>query len=184
MRNFVVPLAMALACISSSARAEVRTVSFVHLATSEPLGGMNALYSFSFTTDHNDFTSATVFFNLKNGVRYGCGVYANARCTLHAAGQTLRLIGLPNGIEGSFSWYENPKIDNRPTEISIRVPLPPTELPHFRSFISPPGPLPEPATWAMMIVGFGLLGAGARRQRQPFARGGLIIRASSAVSAN
>ena len=171
MRGFVVPLAIALAGVSSGAHAELKTVTFVHLATSEPLGGINALYSFSFTTDGNDFTSATVFFNLKNGIRYGCGVYAKARCTLHAAGQTLRLVGLPNGIEGSFSWYENPKVDNRPTEISIGVPLPPTELPRFHSFISPPGPLPEPATWAMMIAGFGPLGLQCRRKTGRFQLG-------------
>lgn len=28
-----------------------------------------------------------------------------------------------------------------------------------------PGPIPEPATWAMMLAGFGLVGAGMRRNR-------------------
>ncbi|MBA2920695.1 PEPxxWA-CTERM sorting domain-containing protein [Sphingomonas sp. MAH-20] len=33
------------------------------------------------------------------------------------------------------------------------------------SFVQPPPPVPEPATWAMMIGGFGLLGVVARHRR-------------------
>jgi hypothetical protein len=167
VRCFFVPIAIAIAAAGSGAQAaELKTITFVHLLTEEPLGGMNALYRFSFTSDHGDFQSGTVYFNLKNGVRYGCGVHVDARCTLNVAGQTLKLIGLKNGIEGSFSWYENPSVDNRPTEISIGVPLPPAIVDGFHSFISPPGPLPEPATWAMMIGGFGLIGAQCRRRQR------------------
>ena len=35
---------------------------------------------------------------------------------------------------------------------------------------APPGGVPEPATWAMMIAGFGLAGATLRRRRGAFAR--------------
>jgi hypothetical protein len=170
VRCFVVPIAIAVAAVSSGAQAaELKTITFVHLLTDEPQGGTNALYRFGFTSDEGDFRSGTVYFNLKNGVRYGCGVHVDARCTLHAAGQTLKLIGLKNGIEGSFSWFQNAKADNRPTEISIGVPLPPAAIDHFDSFISQPGPLPEPASWAMMIGGFGLLGAQCRRARRVIA---------------
>ena len=33
------------------------------------------------------------------------------------------------------------------------------------TIIDPPGGVPEPATWAMFIAGFGLVGAAARRRR-------------------
>lgn len=36
--------------------------------------------------------------------------------------------------------------------------------------INPIGPVPEPSMWAMLIVGFGLLGAGLRRRRRSVAR--------------
>jgi len=32
---------------------------------------------------------------------------------------------------------------------------------------TPPGTVPEPATWAMLIAGFGIVGVAARRRRQP-----------------
>lgn len=40
-------------------------------------------------------------------------------------------------------------------------------LVNFREAIAPPPPggVPEPATWAMLIAGFGLVGAAARRRR-------------------
>jgi hypothetical protein len=39
----------------------------------------------------------------------------------------------------------------------------------FRTYVEPqqPGIIPEPASWAMMIAGFGLVGAVARRRRMP-----------------
>jgi hypothetical protein len=33
-------------------------------------------------------------------------------------------------------------------------------------FIAAPGPVPEPATWAMMLVGFGMIGAAVRRRQR------------------
>jgi hypothetical protein len=35
--------------------------------------------------------------------------------------------------------------------------------------VNPPGGIPEPATWAMLIAGFGLVGAAARRRRAALA---------------
>lgn len=37
----------------------------------------------------------------------------------------------------------------------------------FSTFVSPVAAVPEPATWAMMIVGFGMAGATIRRRRAP-----------------
>jgi hypothetical protein len=160
MRSCYFIVALLGACASTAAHAELKMISFVHLATDEPDGG-NALYSFSFSTSGKDFIFARVYFNLASGARYGCGVYANTSCTLQAAGQTLKLIGLANGVQGSFSWYENAAGDNRPTGIDIGVPNDPSL---FRSVITEPLAIPEPATWSLMTAGFGLLGYGVRRR--------------------
>lgn len=160
MRSCCFVAALLAACASTGAQAELKTISFVHLVTAEPEGG-NALYSFSFSTSGKDFVFARVYFNLASGVRHGCGVYAYTSCTLHAAGQTLKLTGLANGVVGSFSWYEDAAADNRPMGIDIGVPNDPSG---FRSLITEPLPIPEPGTWAMMTAGFGLLGFGARRR--------------------
>ena len=46
----------------------------------------------------------------------------------------------------------------------------PTELP--REPVAPPSAVPEPATWAMMLLGFGLIGWRVRAvHRRPFANG-------------
>lgn len=52
----------------------------------------------------------------------------------------------------------------------------PDEIYYFRSNAQPaPNPsVPEPATWAMLIVGFGLVGVASRRQRAGYA--GSIVR--------
>ena len=43
----------------------------------------------------------------------------------------------------------------------------PTELPHVP--VTPPSAVPEPATWAMMLLGFGLIGWRVRAARRPAA---------------
>ncbi|MFD1611288.1 PEPxxWA-CTERM sorting domain-containing protein [Sphingomonas tabacisoli] len=139
----------------------MQTISFIDLATADPSGGESALYRFSFTSETDKFVFGRVYFSLKNDIRFGCGVYAGAQCTLSVAGQTLRLIGLANGIQGSFSWSEDPRIDNRPTEISFGVPGSPEVVERYQGYIS----VPEPASWAMMLAGLGLLGASTRAQR-------------------
>ena len=154
-----------LALSSQSARAAApQPLSFIHLATSAPRGD-TALYSFTFETERADFKSGTVYFSLANGVRYGCGVHAFARCTLRAAGQTLKIEGLKNGITGSFTWVADPLVDNRPVEILLGIRQPPEALKDYVSQISVPFTVPEPASWASMIGGFALLGAAVRRRR-------------------
>lgn len=51
---------------------------------------------------------------------------------------------------------------NGPTTIDI------TQTP-LTVFVGGPGPIPEPATWAMMILGFGMTGAALRRRRHSVA---------------
>jgi hypothetical protein len=165
MRGLVVPIAVAVASVGSGASAAQPT-SYVHLFTERPVGRDSALYDFTFTSRTNDFQSALVFFNLNGGIRYGCGVHANASCTLHAAGQTLVLTGLGNGIEGSFSWAGNATLDNYPLEISIGIRMAPAALDGFQSSIRLVSPVPEPASWAMMIAGLGLVGAARRQSRR------------------
>lgn len=167
MREIVVPLAIAFASVSGGASAaQAKTITYVHLATQSPLGRSSALYDFSFQSKSDDFQSALVFFNLNGGIRYGCGVHAGARCTLHIVGQTLTLTGLDNGVVGSFAWSQSPVFDNHPIEISIGVPLTPLALSQFESAITLVSAVPEPATWTLMIAGLGLLGAQCRRARR------------------
>lgn len=166
MRGFVVPLAIALASVSLGASAAQAKTIFIHLPTERPFGRDNALYDFTFESKSEKFESALVFFNLNGGARYGCGVHVGARCTLHAAGQTLTLTGLSNGVVGSFAWSQSPAFDNHPLEISIGVSLSPLALSHFDSAITLVSPVPEPVAWTMMIAGFGLLGAQCRRRRR------------------
>lgn len=164
VRKRYLGVALAAVCVATSANAGLQTINFVHLATLEPEGGQSALYTFSFTTARDDFVFARVYFNLEGNIRYGCGVYTGARCTLSVAGQTLKLIGLPNGIQGSFSWYGDPLTDNRPTGIDIDLPIQTSGTEHFDSYISPPLPIPEPRSWALMLAGFGMLGVRMRRR--------------------
>ncbi|MBA2920155.1 PEPxxWA-CTERM sorting domain-containing protein [Sphingomonas sp. MAH-20] len=165
MRGLVVPIAIAFASVGTGAPA-AQPISYVHLTTERPFGRDNALYDFTFLSRTDDFQSALVFFNLNGGIRYGCGVHANARCTLHAAGQTLTLVGLSNGIDGSFAWSGNAARDNYPLEISIGLRADEAALAGFESSIQLVSPVPEPAAWAMMITGFGLAGAACRRPRR------------------
>jgi hypothetical protein len=165
MRGLVVPFAIAVASVGSGASA-AQPISYVHLLTERPVGRDSALYDFTFRSSSSDFQSALVFFNLNGGIRYGCGVHANAGCTLHAAGQTLTLTGLSNGIEGSFAWSGNAALDNFPLEISIGIRMEPKALDSFQSSIRLVSAIPEPASWAMMLAGFGLLGAASRRSRR------------------
>lgn len=47
-----------------------------------------------------------------------------------------------------------------------------------RPTVTPPGPgggVPEPATWALLIMGFGAAGAGLRRQRSPTGFGDQVV---------
>ena len=155
MRGLVVPIAIAFASVGTAAPA-AQPISYVHLMTERPFGRDSALYDFTFLSRTDDFQSALVFFNLNGGVRYGCGVHANASCTLHAAGQTLTLVGLNNGIDGSFVWSGNAARDNYPLEISIGIRAAPAALEEFQSSIHLVSAIPEPAAWAMMIAGFGL----------------------------
>jgi hypothetical protein len=167
MRGLAVSLAIAVASVGSGASA-AQPITYVHLMTERPFGRDSALYDFTFTSRTNDFQSALVFFNLNGGIRYGCGVHANASCTLHAAGQTLALTGLANGIEGSFAWSGNAALDNYPLEISIGLRMEPGALARFESSIRLVSGVPEPSTWTLMVAGLGLIGAacrGARRQR-------------------
>jgi hypothetical protein len=166
MRRLVVPFAIAVASVGSGAPA-AEPISYVHLMTERPYGRDSALYDFTFTSETNQFQSALVFFTLNGGIRYGCGVYANASCTLHAAGQTLTLTGLGNGIDGNFAWTGNAALDNYPLEISIGIRMAPSALSGFQSSIRLVNAVPEPDTWATMLAGFGLLGAAVRRARRP-----------------
>ena len=50
-------------------------------------------------------------------------------------------------------------------EVGVLEPQYATSLNEFRLFDRGPGGVPEPAAWAMMIGGFGLAGAAARRRR-------------------
>ncbi|HEU4969350.1 PEPxxWA-CTERM sorting domain-containing protein [Sphingomonas sp.] len=165
MRGLVVPFAIAVASVGSGASAAQPT-SYVHLLTERPFGRTSALYDFTFTSQRDNFQSALVFFNLNGGVRYGCGVHANANCTLQAAGQTLTLVGLSNGIEGSFAWSGNAALDNYPLEISIGLRMEPAALDGFHSSIHLVSPVPEPEAWLLMIGGFGLLGTACRGGRR------------------
>lgn len=166
MRGLVVPLAIAVASVGSSASA-AQPISYVHLMTERPVGRGSALYDFTFVSRTNDFQSALVFFSLNGGTRYGCGVHAKASCTLHAAGQTLTLVGLANGIDGSFAWAGNAARDNYPLEISIGLRMEPAALANFESSIHLVSAVPEPEAWALMVAGFALLGAACRRERRP-----------------
>lgn len=47
----------------------------------------------------------------------------------------------------------------------------------FRVFGETAGGVPEPATWAMLILGFGVIGAGMRQPRRRGERGGVAARA-------
>jgi hypothetical protein len=57
-----------------------------------------------------------------------------------------------------FRWIADPLANREP-------PLP-WSLTFSTDPITAPGAVPEPAVWAMMLVGFGLAGGGLRRQRQ------------------
>lgn len=48
--------------------------------------------------------------------------------------------------------------------INAHVDIGNVQLTNIRPYVVPGPAVPEPATWAMMIAGFGLLGAAARRQ--------------------
>ena len=164
---FVLP-ALALAMAGAAATAAQQSISFVHLVVNAPLFGKKALYEFQLTSHRGDFDSGFVFFDLPNGERYGCGVHAFTSCTYRAAGQILKLEGLINGIRGEYFWNETPQV-LRPPDLIIGVAIPPVVLEEYEPRISPPLNVPEPASWAMMLGGFGLAGA-AMRYRRPTGR--------------
>ena len=73
-------------------------------------------------------------------------------------------------------WYFDPVMDiyetsnlNKSTGssyINWKVTVNAIALPSNPSVIQPTAPVPEPATWAMMLVGFGLIGAMSRYRRR------------------
>lgn len=83
----------------------------------------------------------------------------------------------PYGATGSFSFPQNHSDDTLDyvyDKLSLYFwpPAPnfdgtPWTFTLSDSPITPPGGVPEPATWAMMIVGFGMIGGAVRRRRLP-----------------
>ena len=57
----------------------------------------------------------------------------------------------------AFTTITSPDSSHGPTLANIRITGAPT---------APPGAVPEPASWAMMIVGFAMIGAGLRYRRR------------------
>jgi hypothetical protein len=163
MRNCVALLLMSLAMTGSAAKAEIQSVSFVHLFTTAPEGVSTALYNFSFTSDQNDFKSATVSFIGGDGQSYGCGVFAFASCTYKAGGQMLKLVGLANGFRGEYLWKATAALP-RPAELVIAMPGGPGIADSYVSEISIPAMVPEPSSWGLMLAGFGLVGTAMRRR--------------------
>ena len=166
MRGWGVLPLLALALASQGARASGPAYSFIELATQTPGVAVAKTYQFELMTDRDDFSSAIVYFNLANGLRFGCGVFAGAICKLTAAGQTLTLNGVRNGIVGSFAWTADSRSDNRPTELSFALPRPQDANDYVARIVTPVvAPVPEPAVWALLIVGFAAAGAASRARR-------------------
>ena len=78
MRGWGILPLLALALTSQGARASGPAYSFIELATQTPGIAVAKTYQFELMTDRDDFSSAIVYFNLANGLRFGCGVFAGA----------------------------------------------------------------------------------------------------------
>ena len=175
MKNILIAFGLAAAtCIAPAAQAAVTTVDFsfdrldgssvghgsfsFDSALSGPLT-YSDLDSFSLTIGGNSYDLG--FVNSGNFSVYhyfGFNTVANAFVTQTVSGFPTILAGLKNSYNEGFF------VRNDPAFTLARA-YPGGEL-YFDnvSIVTSSGAVPEAATWAMMIMGFGLVGASLRRR--------------------
>jgi hypothetical protein len=110
--------------------------------TPECINGTPTSQSFSFQTTIADFVNGMSSFTF--GPHTGAGI------------STGTVLELADG--------ERAGIDFRFTRATIGVSATVLSAPTFRVFQLSPGVVPEPATWAMMLVGFGAVGYSMRKR--------------------
>nr|WP_194745041.1 alkaline phosphatase [Thermaurantiacus tibetensis] len=92
------------------------------------------------------------------GVRWHYGTHTNENTLFWAHGVGARafekrVVGIDPGLAAILGHNDGRYIDNTSVKSAILTAM------------RVPGAIPEPGTWAMMIAGFGLVGAGLRRRR-------------------
>lgn len=100
-----------------------------------------------------DFGSGNSIFGSYDGMltATGAGKFNVSQTHLIAGGTGLFL-----NASGQFSSAGTLTLGNGPPSVQQR----------FHGFITAAGVVPEPASWALMIMGFGAVGAGLRRERR------------------
>jgi hypothetical protein len=102
-----------------------------------------SVFSYSTAGCVGDFTCLVAYSGFGDPIGRGGGIDSLA----------LSALSVDGGLDFTAARYEAPTFD--------------TETGHISFNLAPPSATPEPASWALMILGFGALGSVLRRQRNP-----------------
>lgn len=168
--KLLIGLAIGSTGTQASATVFIETFEFQAVST-----GLIPLHSGDFTIQYDDATNAATLLGINFEI--GTTVFTTANTGLEyggnnvALGQSYYIGGLafsPTGISSNtndFLLHFNPYTRTAGAFYYSTVGL--NEIPSGTATLAIATAVPEPATWAMMLLGFGAVGIAMRRRRSP-----------------
>ncbi len=127
------------------------SVNFIKFSTAGlvSLSGINAFVAQDGPSSARSFSSIKFFGSNDGGETYGVNLGSSGVLNYGETGSILASFAFDTPFVGQYFLFEGVNFSNGPRIVEIDA----------------IGAVPEPATWAMMVLGFGLAGGAMRRKR-------------------